>query len=364
MGPFLTMSLPARLPSLHDLCSLSVAATVTIFLAAGCGSSDSSSDSEAGGTGGNGAATGGSNAGGAGTSGGADPSGGEATGGGSTDGMACGSETRLGGFIVQYTESSTMVGGSVYDAVTPMLVWEETAREGDCAIQRRPTLFCDPQCITPQTCGNDGVCIASPEKQSIGTVSLSGLSAAVEITPDDVTNNYYFLGSIPDPGLTPSSTIGLSAAGGYFPAFELSAPGIEALAVTTAALTVSGDAPATIEWTPAADPVGQVRVILNLSSHGTDTIQLECDVADTGSVEIPASLLSQLIALEVAGYPRLTVIRESADSTAVASGCIDLLVQSTVVLEGDVVQIAGVTYCTSVDDCASGEDCLENLTCG
>jgi len=355
---------PILRPS-RDLSSLSVAATVAAFLSVGCGASDSDADSEAGGTAaGTGGATGGSSAGGAGTSGGADASGGEGAGGGSTDGTACDSDDRLGGFIVQYTESSTMVGGSVYDAVTPMLVWEETAREGDCAIQRRPTLFCDPQCITPQTCGRDGVCIASPEKQSVGTVSLSGLSAAVEIVPDEVTNNYYFLGSIPDPGLTPSSTIGLTAAGGYFPAFELSAPGIEALSVTTSALTVSGDAPVTVEWTPAADPVGRVRVILNLSSHGTDTIQLECDVADTGSVEIPASLLSELIALEVAGYPRLTVIRESADSTAVSTGCIDLLVQSTVVLEGDAVQIAGVTYCTSADDCPSGEACLDNLTCG
>ncbi len=358
------MNLSSRSRSLRELLGLSVAATVTAILSAGCDASDSTSGSEAGGPADSGGMGGGASTGGSSASGGDAATGGDAAGGGATDGMACGSDSRLGGFIVQFTESSTMVGGSVYDAVTPMFVWEETAREGDCAVQRRPTLFCDPQCITPQTCGDDGTCIDAPEKQGIGTVTLSGLSVAVEITPDEVTNNYYFLGSIPDPGLTPSSTIGLSASGGYFPAFELTAPGIEALSVTTQSLTVSGDAPVTVAWTPAADPVGRVRVVLNLSSHGSDTIQLQCDVEDTGSVEIPASLLSELIGLEVAGYPRLTVIRESADSTAVSSGCIDLLVQSTLVIEGTAVQIAGVTYCTSVDDCPSGQDCLENLTCG
>ncbi|MBN2192173.1 MAG: hypothetical protein JW751_05105 [Polyangiaceae bacterium] len=349
-----------RTHSSKALPRLSVAAALAAICSVACDSSDSDSEAGTGGT--SGAATGGS------SNTGGDGTGASATGGtGTNDGAACSTETLLGDFIVQYTESSTVVGGSVYSGVTPMLVWEETAREGDCAIFQRPSLFCDPQCITPQTCSTGGTCIDSPEKQSIGTVTITGLSTAVEIAADEVTKNYYFLEAIPNPGLTADSTIGFSASGDYFPAFELSAPGIEALEVTTTSITVGNDAPATIQWVPAADPVGQVRVLLNLSSHGTDSVQLECVVDDVGSVEIPASLLSQLVDLEIAGYPRLTVVRQTADSISVPAGCIDLLVQSTVVAEGTAVQIAGVTYCQfigSSDGCPTGQSCLENLTCG
>ena len=96
---------------------------------------------------------------------------------------------------------------------------------------------------------------------------------------------------------------------------------------------------------------------MNLSSHGTDSVALACDVADTGSYQIPATLVTQLLAEEVAGYPRLTVARRTADSIAIAPGCVDLLVQAVVVK--DDVAIAGVTYCAN-----PGETAARAVPCG
>jgi hypothetical protein len=261
---------------------------------------------------------------------------------------------------------NTAPGGYVQDGVTPTAVMNELSKVGDCAILERPNPFCDPACSGTQTCALAGSCIEMPVHRSVGTVTITGLSTSVSMTPDTTTNSYYFAGTIPQPGFTEGAAITLSAAGADYGPFSLSAQGVAALTLTSGAVTVTTGTPITLTWTPPAQPAnGRIHISLNLASHGTDSVALECDVADTGSYQIPATLITQLLTEEVAGYPRLTVARRTADSIAIAPGCVDLLVQAVVVRD-DVV-ITGKTYCANPGDatgCSSGQTCQDNLICG
>jgi hypothetical protein len=141
---------------------------------------------------------------------------------------------------------------------------------------------------------------------------------------------------------------------------------VAALTLTSGAVTVKADTPITLTWAPPTQPAnGRIHISLNLSSHGTDSAALECDVPDTGSYQIPGTLLTRLLSEEVAGYPTLTVARRTADSIAIAAGCVDLLVQAVVVSYD--VTIFGMTFCPNpgeTADCPIGQTCQDNMICG
>jgi hypothetical protein len=280
-------------------------------------------------------------------------------------GKPCRAEVKVGEFTVQMTASSTAPGGYVQDGVTPMAVWTEFAREGDCAILERPIPFCDPPCEGTQTCGLAGVCVEMPVQRSVGAVTITGLSASVSMTPDAITNGYNIAGTIPQPGFTEGAAITLSAAGDVYGPFSLSAQGVAALTLTSGAVTVAEGTAITLTWRPPAQPAnGRIYINLNLSSHGTNSAALECDVADTGSYQIPGTLLTRLLSKEVAGYPTLTVARRTADSITIQPGCVDLLVQAVV---ESTVPISGMTFCPNpgeTADCPAGQTCQANLICG
>jgi hypothetical protein len=204
-----------------------------------------------------------------------------------------------------------------------------------------------------------------PVQRSVGTVTITGLSTSVSLTPDTTTSAYGFAGDIPQPGFTEGAAITLNAAGAVYGPFSLSAQGVAALTLTSGEVTVATGTPITLTWTPPTTPAnGRIHISLNLASHGTDSVALDCDVADTGSYQIPATLITQLLKEEVAGYPTLTVARRTADSIAIAPGCVDLLVQAVVVSE---VVIAGVTYCANrgeTAECVTGQICKDNYICG
>jgi hypothetical protein len=272
---------------------------------------------------------------------------------------------KVGEFIVQKMEGTTAPSGYVQDGVTPTAVWIERQRVGDCAVLERPNPFCDPDCSPPQICGLAGSCIASPVNRSVGTVTITGLSTSVSMTPDATTKQYNIAGTLPAPGYTEGAAITLNASGADYGPFDLSAQGVAALSLASGTVTVQADTPINLTWTAPAQANGRIHITLNLSAHGNDTAALECDVADTGSYQIPGTLLTRLLSLEVAGYPTLTVARRTADSIAIAPGCVDLLVQA-VVLSYD-VSIFGKTYCTDpgqVAECLGGLTCQDNYMCG
>ena len=119
--------------------------------------------------------------------------------------------------------------------------------------------------------------------------------------------------------------------------------------------------PLQLTWTPAGQPaLGRIELKLDISHHGGARGKIECDVPDTGSLEIPASQVSGLLALGVAGYPTIVVTRASTATAAVSAGVISLRILSPV---ERAVDIEGLSSCTKDAECPTGQTCQTDLTC-
>jgi hypothetical protein len=326
--------------------------------------------SETGGSGGggtSGASTGGSATGGSsGTSTGGSATGGSATGGSSGDGPLpyepCELGSRTGGFTVELGDGFTAVTGFVKNAVTPSDVPELVSEAGSCTLFRARNLFCDPPCGSGTTCGESMSCVASPMNQSVGTVSVAGLAVPLEMMPSGV-NSYTNPASpeLPHPGFSEGATIVLSATGGAYSPFELEGRGIAAIALDEAPLSVVRGQPLALRWAPPAEAHGQVvHLKFEFNRHGGTPTWLECDAPDTGSFDVPSSLLDALLDLEVSGWPTLMAARRTVDSTTVASGCVELRVVSAVTVD---VSLPGITSCDSENPCPPPQECQANLLC-
>ena len=110
---------------------------------------------------------------------------------------------------------------------------------------------------------------------------------------------------------------------------------------------------------PAMPDIARVQIRLDISHHGGKKGEIDCDVPDTGSFTIPASLVTELVDLGLAGFPTIQVARE-VSGTSQAQPKIALLVSSPVEREVD----TGVKSCTMDIDCPAGQHCdTTNLTC-
>lgn len=85
-----------------------------------------------------------------------------------------------------------------------------------------------------------------------------------------------------------------------------------------------------------------------------------CQVPDTGSTEIPEPLVTELIALGVAGYPTVSLTRVTSDSASISAGRVDLLVMSQMSLQ---VQIPGLISCSEQEPCPDGQECTPARKC-
>jgi hypothetical protein len=168
--------------------------------------------------------------------------------------------------------------------------------------------------------------------------------------------------TIPHPGVAVGSVVTLTAPGDALPGFSLTTRGVEAIAVDQTAVELVRDQAFTVTWTPGTEPSARVRMVLDLAHHGGIAASLDCDgLGDDGSFALPATMVTRLMDIGVAGFPTLTVTRRTAARTATANGCVDLTVQSSVVLS---VTVEGVTSCVEDEECDNGETCQGDLTCG
>ena len=118
-------------------------------------------------------------------------------------------------------------------------------------------------------------------------------------------------------------------------------------------ITIRSDEPTLLSWTPPADgQSSRMEIEVDISHHGGQKGQIDCDVPDTGAFEIPEELVTQLVALGVAGYPTITLTRVSRAAAPEAPG-ITLSVMSTVDRLVD----------TGFDSCGMDSDCPDGLTC-
>ena len=312
-----------------------------------CSSSNSSPANAT--TGGNGNAAGGSSSSG-GTS--------------STGTMITAKSDEVGRFSVTLFEASTAIGntvpaytyvsGVIRDGVTPLgYTTTQVAQDGTCTLYSISVPSCTG--ITGG-CGT-GVCVATdtckalPTAKNAGTVTITGVGTSA-ISMVNISNNYQYGGDIAYPGFAEGDTITLSSGGADYAAFTVSAKGIAPLKLSTDTYNLSKTSPLNLAWT-AAGSLSDARILvnLNLSHHAGSTGLLSCDVADTGSLTISASLISQLINLGVAGFPTLTVTRTSLGWVSITPGSVAFDVSSPI---SRTVTVDGYVSCTSNADCTSG----------
>ncbi len=293
-------------------------------------------------------------------------------------------ETQVGAFTIELvaaveasaggaaTPAFVSVVGRVHDGETPQQVlWVPLMEGGGCTVLEPTVPFCDPTCGSGQACAGEDDCRDYPTAVNVGTVTLTGLASedgAEELTMEplppsntyqprtDVTLRY--------PPFTHGDPVRLEAEGGGSAAFDIDTVGIAPLNLTTSGpVRFAEDEAVRVEWEAGEESSARIRVVVDISHHGGQRGEIDCDVADTGSMEIPAELVTQLLELGWSGFPTLRISREAVGSTVIAAGRVDLLVSSAEVLP---IDIPGLTSCNDVgaaDGCPEGQTCQADLQC-
>ncbi|HYP91025.1 MAG TPA: hypothetical protein VEQ59_22825 [Polyangiaceae bacterium] len=348
--------------------ALGLAAGLTLAANFGCSSSTEPQD-------GTGAAGASSSAGSSSSSGGSSKGGQPSSAGTASQGASggSGSDTLLGSFKIEVTadeggptSGKTSVLGKVVSGATPAsVVWEVTKTEGTCRLEKPRVPFCSPACGSA-VCVEDDVCQPYPDALSVGAVTLSGVKDAgggATLTLKEVAKAYQAPAgtAFAYPPFAEGDAVHLSAAGGDLPGFELETPGVATLWLGSDASALESGKPLELAWTAAADPkASSVHLKLDVSHHGGSKGMIECDQDDTGSLTIPASLITELLGLGVAGFPTVIVTRSTTAQADVGRGVVALVVASTT---EHAVTVPGVDSCTEDEQCPDGETCQADLTC-
>lgn len=278
----------------------------------------------------------------------------------------CADAMRLGGFELvlvaptPMTEGYAQLIGTIQDKVNPSKVWQATATEGDCRLMVGPA--CTTSCTLPSVC--DGAsCVAGPTTKTVGTVTVTGLNSALSAMPNS-QKTYY----APASGFPPApagANVVLTATGGDYAGFSLRGAGFPVIASPSTMLPFQMGKPFTATWTPPPAPISsRMSVKVDIAFHGGVDAQIQCDVPDTGSVTIAASLVDALLARGVAGFPTAFLTRRTVDSVDVSGGCIDFAM--TTVFNGTTgiqLMIPGITSCNEDTDCPTGMTCGDDLKC-
>jgi hypothetical protein len=261
-------------------------------------------------------------------------------------------------------EARTNILGKVYDGPTPAAtILEKPQVDGACTLTTPRIPFCNVACGGSSVCVEDDTCLAYPTAHGVGTVTVTGVKttdgqSAFTMTP--LANNYQPTASLAYPPFAEGDAVTIAAAGDFFPAFSLTSKGIAPLALTSTELALKSGQPLALAWTQGATGTSSVHVKLDISHHGGSKGQIECDTDDSGSLSISATLITQLLALGVAGYPTVIVTRQAVGSTTISAGRVELVVSSVV---EQAVTVDGLTSCTDADDCPTGQTCQTDLTC-
>lgn len=266
------------------------------------------------------------------------------------------------------TAGYTSLVGKVNDGATPASVqWTTVSTSGDCRLRKPRVPFCNTPCGSSAVCVDDNLCQAYPKATSAGTVHASGIrttAGGTEFDLQQVAGSYQPASgiSLPFPAFAEGDTIRLTSSGGAYAAMTLTSQGIAPLQITSSMLQLAPGQGARLQWTAAKDPAAsKISVKLDISHHGGTKGMIECTTADSGSLDLPAGLISDLINLGTAGYPTIVVTRSANPGSAViASGRVDLTLVSTV---EQAVVVPGVVSCTSTAECPMSTSCQSDLTC-
>ncbi len=260
----------------------------------------------------------------------------------------------------------TWIVGKVSDGPTPQLIaWDPHETEGDCTLSKPRAPYCE-SCPGTEVCVDEGVCMAYPTAEDVGMVTVTGVhpsTGEASFTMEALAGNYQPMGyELPFPAFDEGEAITFAAAGSAFaPAFTLEARGIAPLVLTSTAFVLTDGQPLSVQWTAAgAAATSTVHLRLEIAHHGGYKGRVDCDVPDTGTFQIPASLVDHLKALGVAGFPTLVVTRSDVDSATLDAGIVKLVISSEISVG---VEIPGLVSCNEDADCPDGQTCQDNLTC-
>jgi hypothetical protein len=267
---------------------------------------------------------------------------------------------------------TTNIQGQVCDArplTDRLIVWDMTQEKEGCKLLEPRTPFCYPPCEVGG-CVEDYVCAAEHNCFDVGTVNIKGLQNAegkeslslrlVVKKYNPPSENLLY------PPFAEGDPVRLEASGAEaVEAFSIESSGIAPLEVLTPdGVFMDYDTPVTLEWVPAtiADN-SRIEIRVDISHHGGQRGEIVCDVADTGSFEIPADMVTALMDLGYAGLPSLTVERFALGSTTIAQGRVDLRVSSIV---EQMIDIPGLISCSepgSAEGCPEGQICQDDYRC-
>jgi hypothetical protein len=247
--------------------------------------------------------------------------------------------------------------------------WKKTGEQGGCQLYEPKELFCNPACAVGSTCVADGRCEVDPTPQSVGTMKIKGLktvAGGAEITLAADPPAYFYHPKLEDtllyPAFSEGAAIEVTASGDKLPAFTLKGKGIRPLEVASSGpIPIEKGKPLTLQWVPSADPsAASIEVLVDLSHHGGIKGKLECQTSDTGSFAIPATLITRLIELGVAGFPVVRLDRRAVSAVNGSAGRVELVIFSEIEHE---LSLPDLKSCTKADDCPSPQMCQPALFC-
>ena len=245
--------------------------------------------------------------------------------------------------------------GRFFDGAQPqILALESRRKQGDCTLFVPKAPFCNTPCA-PAVCTANDVCTPYPAVRAVGTLTLKGLGAPVPLEPS-TSMMVYQSPSLPFPPCEAGDPVSASANG-----VSLSTQCIAPLALKGPdPIPVNENEPLRLSWEPAKNgATSRVHVKLDVSHHGGSKGEIDCDTADTGELQIAASLVTDLLSLGLAGFPTININRT-------ASGADASNPNATLVLSSDLTRAVdtGVVSCLDDDACAKGQTCLPSGICG
>lgn len=242
---------------------------------------------------------------------------------------------------------STLIGRFFAGETPDPLPLRLDTREGDCELWVPNLPFCSEAC-TPDVCTANDVCTPYPEPVEVGTIAVSGLGELLSLAPA-TSMIVYQSPSLAYPPCEEGAKVSASSN-----RFALEAPCIAPLELTgPEPLPVKSGEAVHVTWVAAtASGASRIRIGLDVSHHGGKKGQIDCDVPDTGSLDIPEALVTKLIGLGLAGYPTINVNRVSVGVDATNEN-VSLLLSSSVTRAVD----TGVTSCLDDTECEGEEKC-------